>query len=166
MIIGRDVPEMRRQYVLRKNWISRNCCCFYQQFKIKEVQRKNEWTPKRMHGLFARDMEDKDKNNTRRWMRKSNLEGCTKALISSAQEQSIRTNYIKNNIDKTAESPLCMMCGTGNETISHIVSKCGELAQKESKRRHDSVGRHVQWQFCEKLGFNRQDFGMNINQKV
>ena len=36
-------------------------------------------------------------------MRKSDLKGCTEALICSAQEQSIRTNYIKYNIDKTAE---------------------------------------------------------------
>ena len=46
-----------------------------------------------MHGRFARDMED---------MRKSDFKGCTKALICSAQEQSIQTNYIKYNIDKTA----------------------------------------------------------------
>ena len=40
-------------------------------------------------------------------------------------------------------------------TISHIVSECGKLAQKEYKQRHDSVGRYVHWQFCDKLGFNR-----------
>ena len=84
-------------------------------------------------------MEDKDKNNTWRWMRKSDLKGCTEALICSAQEQSIRTNYIKYNIDKTAESSLCRMCGTRNETISHIVSESGKLALKEYKRRHDNV---------------------------
>ena len=47
------------------------------------------------------------------------------------------------------------MCGTRNETISNIKSECGKLAQKEYKRRHDSVGRHVHWQFYEKLGFSR-----------
>ena len=47
------------------------------------------------------------------------------------------------------------MFGTRNETISHIVSECGKLAQKEYKRRHDSVGRYVYWRFSEKLGFNR-----------
>ena len=98
--------------------------------KTKEEQRKNEWASKRMHGQFARDMEDKDKN-TWRWMRNSDLKGCTKALICSAQEQSIHTNYIKCNIEKTAKSPLCRMCGTRNETISHIVSEFGKLAQKE-----------------------------------
>ena len=60
--------------------------------KIKEEQRKNECSAKRMHGEFARDMEDKDKNNTWRWMRKSDLKGCSEALICSAQEQSIRTD--------------------------------------------------------------------------
>ena len=99
--------------------------------KTKEEQRKNEWTAKRMHGQFARDMEDKDKSSWR-WMRKSDLKGCTEALICSAQEQSIRTKYIKYNIDKTAESPLYRMCGTRNETIPHMVSECGKLAQRST----------------------------------
>ena len=38
--------------------------------------------------------------------------------------------------------------------LSHMVSECGKLAQKEYNRRHDSVRRYVHWQFCEKLGFN------------
>ena len=32
--------------------------------KTKEEQRKNEWTAKTMHGKFARDMENKDANDT------------------------------------------------------------------------------------------------------
>ena len=125
--------------------------------KTKEEQRKNEWTAKRMHGQFARDMEDSDKN-TWRWMRKSDLKECTEALICGTQEQSMGTNYIKYNIDKTAESPLCRMCGTRNESKSHIVIECDKLAQKEYKRRQDSAGRYVHWQFCEKLGFHRARF--------
>ena len=50
--------------------------------------------------------------------------------------------------------------------LSHIVSECGKLAQKEYKRRHDNVGRYIHWQFCEKLGFNRARLGMNMNQNV
>ena len=123
--------------------------------KTKEEQRKNEWTAKRMHGQFARDVEDKDKNNTWKWMRNSDLKGCTEALICIAREQSIWTNYIKYNFNKTGESSLCRMCGTRNEAITHIVSECGKLAQKEYKRRHDIVGRYVHFQFCEKLGFDR-----------
>ena len=92
--------------------------------KTEEEQRKNKWTAKRMHRQFARDMEDKDKNNTQKWMRKSDLKGCTEALICSAQEHSIWTNYIKYNIDKTAQSPFCRMCGTRNETISYSECMC------------------------------------------
>ena len=58
-----------------------------------------------MHEQFARDMEDKDKSNTWRWMRKSDLKECTDALICSAQEQSIQSNSIKYNIDKTGGHP-------------------------------------------------------------
>ena len=77
--------------------------------KLKKDREKNEWTEKKMHGSFVRDMEDKDMNNTWRWMRKSNMKGCTEAMICSAQEKSIRTNYIKCNIDITGESHLCRM---------------------------------------------------------
>ena len=48
------------------------------------------------------------------------------------------------------------MCGTRNETISHVVSECDNLAQREYKRRHDSGRRYVHWQFCEKLVFNKE----------
>ena len=89
---------------------------------------------KKNYGQFARDMEDKDKNNTWRWMRKSDLKGRTEALICSVQKQLIRTNYTKYNINKTGKSPLCRICGTRNETISHVVSECGKLAKKEYKR--------------------------------
>ena len=113
--------------------------------KTKEEQRKNEWTVKRMHGQFARDLEGKDNNNTWRWMRKTDLKGCTKALICSGQEQSIWTNYTKYNIDKTPESPLCMMCGTRNETISHIMSTLWQTWPKGVQTEA--------WQ-C-RIGFNR-----------
>ena len=98
--------------------------------KNKEEQRKNKWTAKRMHEQFARDMEDKDNSNTWRWMRKSDLKGCSEAFICSALEQSIRTNFIKNNVGKTAGSAYCRMCDTKNENISHIVSGCGKLARE------------------------------------
>ena len=64
-------------------------------------------------------------------MIKSNLQGCTKDLTSSAQEQSIGSNYIKCNIDKNSRSFFFFffffffgICGTKNETISHRVSEC------------------------------------------
>ena len=67
-----------------------------------------------------RQIEDKDKSNTWKWLKKRGLKACTEALIFSAQEQSLRTNYVKFYIDKTGESPLCRMCRVENEIVSHI----------------------------------------------
>ena len=46
---------------------------------------------------------DKYKTRTRatHGNNKSNLKGCTEALIYSAQEQALRTNYVIFHIDKT-----------------------------------------------------------------
>ena len=87
-----------------------------------------------MYGQYVRQIEDKGKSNTCKWLRKSNLKGCTEGLIFSAQEQALRTNYVKLHIDKTGESPLCRICRVENETASHNVSECNMLAQKEYKK--------------------------------
>ena len=63
-----------------------------------------------MYGQYVRHIEDKEKTNTWKWLRKSNLEGCIEALICSALEQALRTYYVKFHIDKIGESPLCRMC--------------------------------------------------------
>ena len=42
----------------------------------------------------------------------------------AAQDQALRTNYIKKRIDKQAGSPMCRLCGEQEETISHIVAEC------------------------------------------
>ena len=75
------------------------------------------------------------------WLRKADLKVETEAMLCAAQEQAIRTNYVKHKIDKTTQSPLCTMCDKKKETISHFVSECETLAQKEYKRRHNNVAR-------------------------
>ena len=64
------------------------------------------------------------------WEWKSDLKVETEALIFAAQEQALRTN-VKFNIDKSVDSPLCRLCNQKGETISHILSECNMLAQKE-----------------------------------
>ena len=44
-----------------------------------------------------------------------------------------------------------------SETISHIVSECKKLAQKESKRRHDNVARIVHEKLCGKYNLKRSE---------
>ena len=52
-------------------------------------ERLNNWRAKIMYGQYVRQIEDKDKSNTWKWLRKSNLKGCIEALICSAQEQAL-----------------------------------------------------------------------------
>ena len=40
----------------------------------------------------------------------------------AAQDQSLRTKWVKHYIDRTTASPKCRICGKMNENISHIVS--------------------------------------------
>ena len=82
--------------------------------------------------------------------KKSNLKAYTEVSICSAQEQALRTNYVKFHIDKTAKSPLCRMCTVEDKTVSHTVSGCKMLAQKEYKKRHGNVCRYIHWRLNEK----------------
>ena len=118
---------------------------------------EDTWKQKALHGKFVNDKEGVNWERSWQWIVRGDLKGCTEALIFSAQEQALRTNYIKFHIDKNAESPLCRMCGERGETISHLVSECGKLAQKEYKKRHDNVARYVHWLLCREGGFDRAD---------
>ena len=75
--------------------------------------------------------EGTDKETLWLWLRKCDLKIPREALICSAQEQVIRTNYVKYPIDKSVDSPSRRMCGDSGETISHIISECSKLAQKK-----------------------------------
>ena len=45
------------------------------------------------------------------------------------------------------------MCKVENEAVSHIVSECEMLAQKDYKKRHDNVCRYIHWKLRKKHGF-------------
>ena len=68
-----------------------------------------------MYGYFIRDIpEGADKEKTCLWLIKCDLKIQSKVLICSAQEQAIRTNYLKYHIDNSVGSTSCRMC---NETV-------------------------------------------------
>ena len=94
--------------------------------------------------------ETADKKETWNWLRKVDLKVETEAMLRTAQEQEIQTNYLKQKIDEAAQSPLCRISDKKSEAISHIVSECEKLAQKEYKRRYDSAARIVHWKLCGK----------------
>ena len=88
-------------------------------------------------------------------LQKGGLKGCTEALICSAQEQALRTNYTRFYIDQTAESPLCRMCGSKRETVADVVGECGKLTQTEYKGRYENMTGYIHWQLCGKCGLER-----------
>ena len=91
------------------------------------------------------------------WLQNGDLKRETESLRVAAQNQSIRTNLVKAKIDKSQGDPLCRVCRKIDESIDHIVSGCSELAQKEYKRRHDNLGKIVQWKFAIKYNFEDGD---------
>ena len=128
-------------------------------FKRQRTQElKQKWTEKRMYGQFLRGMPEKvDKSKTWDWLIRSALKVETEALLCAAQEQAIRTNYVKHHIDRSIENPLCRMCGKRGENVQHIISKCEKLAQKEYKRRHHNVAKRIHWELCKKHALERKE---------
>ena len=126
-------------------------------FKQKWVREKKElWKNKRMNGQFVRGKpETTDEKETWYWLRKADLKVETEAMLCAAQEQPIRTNYVKRKIDKTAQSLLCRMCDKKSETKSHIMSECEKLTQKEYKRRHD-FARIIHWKLWGKYNLKSE----------
>jgi len=74
-------------------------------------------------------------------------------MLLAAQSQSLRTNLVKSRIDKTQIDSKCRMCKKVDESITHIVSGCSNLAQKEYKRRHDCVAKALHWDISRQKGF-------------
>ena len=75
----------------------------------------------------------------------------------AAQNQSIRTNLVKAEIDKSLGGSLCRVCRKVDESIDRIVSDCSKLAQKEYKRSHDNLGKIVHWKLASKCNFKAGD---------
>ena len=81
----------------------------------------------------VRETEDQSNEETWSWLKQGSLKRETEALITAAQDQAIRTNYIKATIDKSQIDAKCRMCRDKNETVSHIFSGCSKLGQKDTR---------------------------------
>ena len=92
-----------------------------EEFKRMQINASEQaWKEKRMHGQYIRDMDENiDKDKTWGWLKNGDLKAGTEALICAAQDQALRTNYVKHHIDKTLESPLCRLCGEKGDYQPH-----------------------------------------------
>ena len=64
---------------------------------------------------------------------------------------------MKFHVEKTVESPLSRMWDEKRESMSHLVSECSKLAQREYKRRHDTVATIIHWELCRLYELDRAD---------
>ena len=78
----------------------------------------------------------------------------TESLLIAAQNNAIRTNFIKARIDKTLQNSKCRLCDDRNETIHHIKNECSKLAQKKYKTWHDWARKVIYLQLCKKFKFD------------
>ena len=65
--------------------------------------RKQKWEEKQLYGHFKQQIGEVAHEKTWTWLRKGNLKRETKSLIISAQNNVIKTNYIKAKINKTQQ---------------------------------------------------------------
>ena len=121
------------------------------------MERKAEWKEKALHGQHLRQTENIASKDSWIWLTNGNLKKETEGLLIAAQDQALRTNVIKANIDKSRDDPKCRMCKEGDESVTHIISQCKKLAQTEYKIRHDNVAKAVHWELCKKNGLDHVD---------
>ena len=69
------------------------------------------------------------------WLRKGNFKRETEYPQPAAQNNAMRTNHIQARTDKIQQNSKCRRYGERDETINHIISDFGKLAQKEYKTR-------------------------------
>eukprot|EP00795_Rhopilema_esculentum_P013890 gene13890-biopygen3805 len=149
-----ESEEMLLQEVVNEDIMSENENPKTIKEKLRRT-REEKYYNKSLHSAFLRETEEvRDDDNSWLWVKKGYLKKETEGLIMAAQGQAIRTNWIRHNIDKEDISPSCRLCGGRDETISHILSECKELAQNDYKKaRHDKVAAILHWQMCQKYGF-------------
>ena len=113
--------------------------------------RKERWQGKALHGQYLKDIEGKvDCDNTWNCLTNGELKKETEGFIMAVQDQALRTNAIKTEIDKTANDSKCRLCKEKKETVDHLVSACSKIAQTDYNERHNKVASMLHWNLCRK----------------
>ena len=125
--------------------------------KVQHEQRLMEkWQRKPVHGRFLQQLDEGgcSLDDTWSWLCSQSMPKHTEAVIFAAQDQALRTNWLRSVIERTAGlSPLCRVCREYNESVEHILNGCQKLANSEYKLRHDRVAAAIHWGICMDLGF-------------
>ena len=68
------------------------------------ITRKQKWGRKQLYGHFKRQASEISRGKTWTWLREGNLKRETKSLLIVAQNNVMRTKYVKTKIDKTQQN--------------------------------------------------------------
>lgn len=109
-----------------------------------------KWKEKPMHGKLIRDIENLniDRNISYAWLKNGHLKPETESLLIAAQDQALKTRYIEHRVMKTREDERCRMCKEKSETVTHIMTACPILAQREYIDRHNRVCSLIHYEIC------------------
>ena len=83
-----------------------------------------------------------------------NLNRQSESLLIAAQNNDVKTNYVKAKIDYSQQNSKYRLCGDWDESIHRIIKECSKLAQKEYETRHDGVQKVVHFELWKKFTFN------------
>ena len=75
------------------------------------ITRKQKWEEKQLNGRFKQLTSNISRVKTWTWQRKRNLKRETESLLIAAQNNTVRTNYVKVRIDKTQQNSSCRLRG-------------------------------------------------------
>ena len=101
--------------------------------RSKKEKRLEDWKEKVLHGLYLRHTNEIRSDQHWAWLQNGDLKRETGSFIVAAQNQSMRTNLAKANINKSQADTLCRVCRKVDQSIDHIVSGCIKLAQKSTR---------------------------------
>ena len=114
------------------------------------ITRKQKMGRKTTLWMFKRLTSDISHKKTWKGIRKWNPERESESLQKAAQNNAVKTNYIKTKLDKTQQNSKCILRSERDKTINHIISEGSKLAQKEYKTWYDWVGKVLHWELCKK----------------
>ena len=106
----------------------------------KEPDEAAAWYEKPLYGAWHKGVSDvADMARLYQWLNKSNIRASTKALVMTAQEQTLNIRAVARKIYHTVQDPRCRLCKQHAETMAHIISGCSKLAGTEYTERHKNV---------------------------
>ena len=76
--------------------------------------------------------------------------GETESFLIAAQNNAVRTKYIKVRIDKLQQKSRYRICSDRDE----MIRKYSKLEQREYKTKQDWVGKVIHWELCKKFKFD------------